>query len=237
MRWRKLGKVFDPRDVTLPAGCRAFAQSPQVIEFPDFLRVYFSTRSIDDATGKYRSHVAWVDMDRSLRHVLRVADVEALTLGGLGCFDEHGIFPMSVVRHGDEIWAYTTGWSRRVAVSVETAIGLAISQDEGATFVRTGPGPVMAASVHEPFLVGDGFARVVDGTFHMWYIFGTEWRRAAPGGQAERTYKIGHAVSRDGVAWTREEGRPVVADREPGAPRGHRDRRALPHVLLLPGVR
>jgi len=66
MRWRKLGQVFDPRDVTLPVGCHEFAQAPQVIEFPDFLRVYFSTRSIDDDSGKYRCHVAWVDMDRSL---------------------------------------------------------------------------------------------------------------------------------------------------------------------------
>jgi Beta-fructosidases (levanase/invertase) len=230
MRWRKLGKVFDPRDVTLPAGCCEFAQSPQVIGFHDFLRVYFSTRSIDDATGKYRSHVACVDTDRSLRHVLRVAAVEPLPLGGLGCFDEHGIFPMSVVRHGDEILAYTTGWSRRVSVSVETAIGLAVSRDGGITFERTGPGPVMGASPHEPFLVGDGFVRVVGGTFHMWHIFGTEWRRAAPGAEPERTYKIGHAVSQDGVSWTREEGRPIVADRL-----GSDESQALPTVIEIDG--
>ena len=76
-----------------------------------------------------------------------VAEHEVIEPGGLGCFDEHGIFPMSVVRHGGELLGYTTGWSRRASVSVETAIGLAVSRDGGRTFARTGPGPVLAAVV------------------------------------------------------------------------------------------
>ncbi len=100
-------------------------------------------------------------MSKDLREVIRVGPTECvIALGGLGCFDEHGIFPMNVVRHDDRIFGYTCGWSRRVSVSVETAIGLAISHDEGLTFRRIGDGPVLAASLHEPFLVGDGFVRV-----------------------------------------------------------------------------
>ena len=230
MRWRKLGRVFDPRDVTLPDGCDVFAQAPQVIEFPDFLRVFFSTRSVDERSGKYLSHVAYVDIDRSLRGIRSVGEREVLPLGGLGCFDEHGIFPMSVVRHGDEILGYTTGWSRRTSVSVETAIGLAVSRDGGVTFERKGPGPVLAASPREPFLVGDGFVRVVGGTFHMWYIFGTDWRRPSPVAPPERTYKIGHAVSLDGVAWTREDGRRIISDRL-----GPDESQALPTVIEIDG--
>src|SRR5690606_42009093 len=56
----------------------------------------------------------------------------------LGCFDEHGIFPMNVLRHRDIVYGYTCGWSRRVSVSVDTAIGLAVSHDEGLTFQRIG---------------------------------------------------------------------------------------------------
>jgi hypothetical protein len=230
MHWRKLGQVLDTREVTLPPGCIEFAQGPQVIEFPAFLRVYFSTRSIDGQTGKYRSHVAFVDIDHSLREIVRVGEREVIALGEPGCFDEHGIFPMSVVRHGDEILGYTTGWSRRAAVSIETAIGLAVSRDEGVTFERMGPGPVLAASLHEPFLVGDGFVRVIDGTFHMWYIFGTDWRRAGSGSQPERTYKIGHAVSPDGIVWSREDGRRIISDRL-----GPDESQALPSVLEIDG--
>src|SRR5258705_2079167 len=198
LRWRKLGRLFDPTVVDLPEGCTEFAQAPQALVFNDFVRVYFSTRSVDTAAGKYLSHVAFVDMDKSLEQVLRVSRHEVIPLGGLGCFDEHGIFPMTVIRRGGKVYSYTCGWSRRVSVSVQTAIGLAVSEDEGQTFSRLGPRPVLGPSLREPFLVGDGSAAVIGGTFHMWYIFGTAWNATTMAGPAERTYKIGHATSLDG---------------------------------------
>src|SRR5690349_9416559 len=136
MRWRKQGRIFDPVEHRLPAGCVEFAQSPQALVFDDFVRIYFSTRSVDPANGKYLSHVAFVDLRKDLRTVIRVAPQEVLPLGGLGCFDEHGIFPLNVLRHGDAVYGYTTGWNRRVSVSVDTAIGLAISRDGGVSFQR-----------------------------------------------------------------------------------------------------
>jgi sucrose-6-phosphate hydrolase SacC (GH32 family) len=196
----------------------------------DVVRIYFSTRSVEEGTGKYLSHIAFVEMDPSLERVVRVSDHVVIPLGELGAFDEHGIFPMSVVRHGEDVYGYTCGWSRRVSVSVETAIGLAISHDDGLTFERIGPGPVLAASLNEPFLVGDGFVRVFGGTFHMWYIFGTGWTQFTPSGAPERTYKIGHAVSADGVNWVKEEGRRIVRDRL-----GPLESQALPSVIEIDG--
>src|SRR6266581_16933 len=145
MRWKKVGKIFDPTQWALSNGCVEFAQSPQALVFDNYVRIYFSTRSLD-RNGKYLSQVAFVDMDKNLRDVVCVSRGTVISLGDLGCFDEHGIFPMNVVRHGDSILAYTCGWSRRVSVSVDTAIGLAISRDDGMTFQRTGDGPVLAAS-------------------------------------------------------------------------------------------
>jgi hypothetical protein len=229
MQWNKLGKIFDPAQHVLPNGCAQFAQSPQALVFDDFVRIYFSTRALD-SNGKYLSHVAYVDLDQQLRHVLRVADHTVIPLGGLGCFDEHGIFPMNVLRHGDAIYAYTCGWNRRVSVSVDTAIGLAQSHDGGRTFERQGAGPVLAASLHEPCLVGDGFVQVIDGTFHMWYIFGTGWKRFADDAAPDRTYKIGHAVSSDGVHWEKEEARQIIPDRL-----GPDESQALPTVVEIDG--
>ncbi len=135
-QWRKLGKIFDPADHRLPSGCTEFAQSPQALVCDGFVRVYFSTRQREPQTGKFLSHVAFVDFDQDLQHVVRVSDQTAIELGERGCFDEHGIFPFNVLRHDDKVYAYTCGWSRRVGVSVETGIGLAISEDDGTTFRR-----------------------------------------------------------------------------------------------------
>jgi predicted GH43/DUF377 family glycosyl hydrolase len=229
MKWNKLGQIFNPAQHVLPNGCEHHAQSPQAIVFDDFVRIYFSSRA-RDSNGKYLSHIAYVDMDKQLRTVLRVADHTVIPLGGLGCFDEHGIFPMNVLRHGDAIYAYTCGWNRRVSVSVDTAIGLALSHDGGRSFERQGAGPVLAASLHEPCLVGDGFVQVIDGTFHMWYIFGTGWKRFSDDAAPDRTYKIGHAVSSDGVHWVKEEARQIVSDRL-----GPDESQALPTVVEIDG--
>jgi hypothetical protein len=228
MRWRRLGRIFDPCAYRLPAGCREFAQSPQALVLSDRVRIYFSTRSVDAANGKYRSHVAFVDMAKNLRDVIGVSEEAVIGLGATGCFDEHGIFPMNVVRRGDHVLGYTCGWSRRVSVSVETAIGLALSGDDGRTFVRIGNGPIMAASLHEPCLVGDPFVRWIGDRYHMWYIFGTGWEHYPEVTVPERTYKIGHAVSTDGRHWAREEGRQIVAD-----VLGPEESQALPTVVEI----
>lgn len=227
MKWLKHGKIFDPIEHTLPNGCLQFAQSPQALVFDHFVRIYFSTRAVD-INGKFLSHIAFVDMRKNLREVIRVSDQTVIPLGGLGCFDEHGIFPMSVLRHGHLVYGYTCGWSRRVSVSVDTAVGLAISRDNGLTFERIGDGPVLAASLREPYLVGDGFVKVIDGVFHMWYIFGTGWKKYATDSAPDRTYKIGHSISPDGVNWTKEESRQIITDRL--APD---ESQALPSVLKI----
>lgn len=227
LRFKKLGHVFDPSKHALPNGCTLFAQSPQALVFDDFVRIYFSTRAVD-ATGKYLSHICFADLTKDLGRVLRVADKPVIPLGALGTFDEHGIFPMNVVRHGDRVLGYTCGWSRRVSVSVETAVGLAVSRDDGLTFERVGDGPVLGPTLKEPFLVGDGFVQVVKGVFHMWYIFGTAWRRPTADAPAERTYKIGHATSVDGVTWVKEEARQIISDRL-----GESESQALPTVTRV----
>jgi hypothetical protein len=213
LKWRKLGRIFDPAQFELPNHCEHFAQSPQALVFDHFVRIYFSSRERDPRNGKYLSHICFAEFTKDFREVIRVSDRTVIELGALGCFDEHGIFPMNVLRHGDKVYGYTCGWSRRTSVSVETSVGLAVSVDEGLTFRRIGDGPILTSSLNEPFLVGDAFVQVHGDLFHMWYIFGTAWKRSAEFAAPERTYKIGHAISRDSVSWEKEEARQIIPDR------------------------
>lgn len=212
MMWEKLGKLFDPTEQKLANGCREFAQSPQAIVFDDFVRIYFSTRKVDPVNGKFLSHISFVDVDKTFKNTLRISSDSVIELGKLGCFDEHGIFPMNVLRYGDKIYAYTCGWNRKVSVSIDTSIGFAVSSDNGLTFKKLGEGPVLTASLYEPFLVGDPFVQRFEDRFHMWYIYGTQWKQYSAKAPAERIYKIGHAISEDGASWQRD-GRQIVDDK------------------------
>lgn len=210
MKWKKLDKLFDPTEHVLQNGCTQFAQSPQALVFDTFIRIYFSTRKKDNK-GKYLSHISYVDFDKHFKKIINICDHTVIKLGKLGSYYEHGIFPMNVFRDKNNIFGYIGGWSRRVSVSVETSIGLAISNDDGKTFTAVGQGPIVTASLHEPFLVGDPFVTKYNNIYHMWYIYGIKWLEDSKINTPERVYKIGHATSQDGVLWHKE-GKQIISD-------------------------
>ena len=229
MTWEKLGLILTEQDV-LKAGhggtsAKGFTQGPKALVFPKYTRVYFSTRE-EDAPGKFISTVRFADFSPDFSELRFVSRDSSLSQSGYGTFDEHGIFPMHVVRGVEgNLIGYTGGWSRRVSVSIDMSIGMAISKD-GGVFKRAFEGPVVSASPEEPFLVGDPFVIQTNGRWDMFYIFGTGW---TPGedGVAERTYKIGHRQSGDGVTWSSPSpGREVVPSIQP------QEAQAMPSVVL-----
>lgn len=212
MRWQKLGKIFDPSEHILSSKCEVFAKSPQALVFEDFVRIYFCSQKKTE-NGKYLSVPQFVDFDKNFKTLLRLSIDPVINLGELGEFDEHGIFPLNVLRHQDKVFAYTSGWSRRISVSIEMSIGLAFSFDNGQHFSKYGHGgPIMSATNNEPFLVGDPFVQYINGRFHMWYIFGTSWRRRELDDEPERFYKIAHALSDDGINWIRN-GKSIISEK------------------------
>jgi len=226
MQWKKLGNIFDPTKYQLINHCSGFAQSPQALVFNDFIRIYFSTRE-KDANGKYLSHISFVEIDKEFKKVINLATKTVIELGGVGCYDEHGIFPMNILRDGNRILGYISGWSRRASVSIETSIGLAVSDDEGLTFKRIGDGPILTSSLYEPFLVGDPFVFKYEDTYHMWYIYGIQWMVDQKTATKERIYKIGHARSSDGIAWKKTGGQ-IIHDKL-----GLYECQALPTVIKI----
>jgi hypothetical protein len=210
-RWTRLGKVFTPQDVPGRPWMTAFAQAPATLLLDDTVRVFFSCRPPPEPGGAYVSYSAWVDLDRrDLRRVREVAPAPILPLGGLGAFDEFGTYPVSVVRDGARVLAYYGGWTRCESVPFDVAIGLAVSEDGGRTFTRAGPGPLLAATVDEPFVLSGPKIRRFEGRWWLWYIAGRRWKRVA--GRPEPVYRIRMATSDDGLRWTRV-GRDLVPPR------------------------
>jgi len=215
MEWQKSGMIFSTEE---------YSKSPQTVVFDDFVRIYFSACRIDGS--KLVSYVKYADFSKDFSAILSLSQNTVLGDGKLGCYDEHGVFPFSPLQTDGRLLAYISGWTRRVSVSCDSGIGIAESFDNGNTFVRLGDGPVLSSSLHEPFLVIDGFVKKYDNQFHMWYIFGTDWRMGTEGAEPDRTYKIGHAVSEDGINWNKE-GRQIISDKFES------ECQALPTVLKI----
>ena len=199
-KWQKLGRVFNPEEVEGRGWLKEFAQAPCVLIFDHFIRVYFSCRPLPDENGQYISYSAFVDLNRdNLFEIIHLSEKPILELGGLGTFDEFGTYPTSVIRNGEEVWAYYGGWTRCESVPFNVAIGLAISRDNGTTFRKFGPGPILSYSLHEPFVISGPKIRKFNDLWYLWYIAGKKWIVAD--GRPEPVYKIRMATSTDGIHW------------------------------------
>ena len=199
-KWKKLGKIFDPTKIENRPWLKEFAQAPATLVFDNFIRVYFSCRPPRDENGQYASYTAYVDLKRdNLFDVIDIAEKPILELGDSGTFDEFGIYPASVIRNGNEVYAYYAGWTRCESVPFNVAIGLGISKNNGKTFTKIGNGPLLSYSPDEPFVLSGPKIRKFNNKWYLWYIAGSKW--IPNKGIPEPVYRIRMATSTDGINW------------------------------------
>jgi predicted GH43/DUF377 family glycosyl hydrolase len=203
MKWKKLGQLFDPTtwdDGIVRPWMKSHAQCTHAQVYASFIRVYFSCRPHKDSSGQATSYTTFLDLDRdNPMKILRVSEKPVLTLGELGSFDEFAIYPSSSIRHNGKILLYYAGWTRCQSVPFNTAIGVAVGDNQGEVFQRVGPGPILSGSLNEPFVLSGPKVRIFNGTWYMFYLAGMRWINH--NGKPEIIYKNRMAVSADGLRW------------------------------------
>ncbi|MDC1150363.1 glycosylase [Gammaproteobacteria bacterium] len=197
-KWKKLGLIFNPTEYKNKEWLNEFAQAPSVIEFEDFIRVYFSCRPEPDVNGQYVSYSSYVDLSKKNFKVLKVAEKPILDLGKLGTFDEFGTYPSSVIKVDEKYMVFYGGWTRCESVPFNVAIGCGIS-DDGKIFKKLGGGPILSYSLDEPFILSGPKIRQFNDTYYLFYIAGRKWEIVD--GNPEPIYKIRMATSKDLITW------------------------------------
>ena len=198
MEWIKKGLIYTPEqnEPWLHSHCQL--PVADLLE-GDIYRVYFASR-----TKEQRSHIAFVDIDiNEPTKILRLSKKPILEPGPMGFFDEHGVYPSSIVNYGDKKYLYYIGWNQGVNAPLFYAnIGLAISTDNGETYTRHSIAPVMSRSEHDPCLVTSPHVYQDEGLWKMTYVSGVKWE--TNGDTLKSYYHIKYAESDNGIDWNRE---------------------------------
>lgn len=165
----------------------------------DLYRVYFAARD-----GQNRSHVGFVEFSiQSPTEILRVSSEPVLTPGGLGRFDDHGVYAASLAQHERELFLYYIGWNPGARGPLfYSSIGLAASNDGGLTFQKKFAAPIMARSEFDPCLVTSPCVIRDDDKWRMWYVSGFKWEEDSDG--MHSYYHIKYAESSDAITWNRQ---------------------------------
>jgi len=211
-KWKKKGILFSPN--ARFTWMNTHAQVPYTVPFDTFIRIYFSTREKKDAENQFRSFSGYVDIDKKFpQNIVNISNEPIIELGGIGEFDEHGSMAGSIIKHNNEYYLYYCGWSRKISVPYDWAIGLAKSRD-GKKFKKIGKGPILGSTVNEPYLQACPIVyKISDNEWHMFYLSGINWINI--NNKKESQYVLMHAESKDGINWKRNVKpilKPVVED-------------------------
>jgi len=196
LQWQKSGMVFEVDGAV--AWRRTHACLPTPLHLGgDLYRIFFTGR--DDEN---RSHVGFFDLElREPYRVVRVSEKPVLGPGALGTFDDCGVYGSAVVPYQGRYYMYTVGWNRGSRQPLfYSSLGLAIS-DDGETFHRYSPAPLLGRSEHDPCSLVSPFVHIEDGVWRMWYVSCIRWEETAKGAQSY--YHVKYAESVDGIHWQR----------------------------------
>lgn len=200
--WQKMGVVFNPQNHETPSWMEEFAQAPCVVEFSNYLRIYFSSRPKPDQNKNYVSYSGFIDVAKdNFFQILNISQKPILELGDLGCFDEFGTYPVSVIKNQNDFYAYYAGWTRCHSVPFNVGIGIAKSKDNGVTFQKLGKGPILPYTPDEPFILSGPKIRYYNNRYYLFYIAGIKW--VLDKNKPEPVYQIRLAISDDGLNWSK----------------------------------
>lgn len=206
MKWKKRGVIFCPNGLSNWARHSALQPTPLLIN-PSTIRLYLGFRDNDG-----RSRVGYVDVradNPSL--IVKVSENPCLDIGQPSAFDSDGVVPCAVIRRDDEIYLYYAGYLRGQKIRFKAFSGLAVSRDNGESFVRVSTLPVLPATKDES-LFRVIHCIVIEGcTWKIWYGAGNVFQSGVS--KSLPHYNIRYMASSNGVTFP-EQGQVAIETRE-----------------------
>jgi hypothetical protein len=196
MKWQKLGMIYCADKENDWLYSHAMIPIAQQLD-GDLFRIYFSSR---DKLNRGHGGFVEVDMNHPTR-VLKVSKDPVLEPGALGCFDDSGALPNSIVRVGERTLLYYTGINLGVTVKIRNSIGLAEWNEEKQVFERCFFGPVIDRNRNFPHFVATPEVMYENGRYRAWFTSCVGWKMEA--GEPKHYYHLEYAESADGIDWDR----------------------------------
>ncbi|MCX4028815.1 hypothetical protein H0A36_16580 [Endozoicomonas sp. SM1973] len=196
MKWKKLGKIFCADKHSNWLYSHAMIPIAEQVD-GDLFRIYFSSRDKHN-----RGHGAYLEVDiRKPTSVLRVYEQPVLEPGTLGCFDDSGALPNSIVNVSGRKMLYYTGINTGVTVKIRNSIGLAEWNDSTQRFERCFEGPIIDRTRDLPHFVATPEVHYDNGHFRAWFTSCVGWKEDAS--EPKHFYRLEYAESNDGINWIR----------------------------------
>ena len=195
MQWTKKGLVYCPDGTSNWARNSALTPTPYLIS-PDVIRVYCGFR---DDSGVSRIGYVDVESDNPTK-VIGVSQTPVLDIGVPGAFDDNGMLLGDLIQVGNELRLYYVGFQLGTKAKFLAFTGLAVSTDNGNSFVRYSQAPIMDRSSNGLYINAIHSIHRENGKYRVWYARGNGWEII--NGKPYPQYDIWTTDSDDGITFT-----------------------------------
>jgi len=206
MRWIKRGHVF--KTDKQYSWMNSHAQCPTAIVLEDRIRIYFSAR-----LENQQSLPTFIDVGKeNPQRIIAINSNPVLERGRRGTFDENGIIPSYFINKDNQLYFYYAGWSQCRNVPYKNFTGLAISSDNGLTFLKHSEAPVLTLNQFDPLSATGPCIISKNNHYIAIYSTGIDWLEID--GKYEHTYLLTYAISNDAISWIPSGRRIINAENE-----------------------
>jgi hypothetical protein len=195
MKWLKHGVVWTADGKSKWAKTHGMGPTPFRLN-DETIRVFVTCL---DADGRGRP--GYVDVSsKDPTQILKVSAGAILDIGEPGTFDDNGVMAISIVPvQPDTLFMYYAGFELCTHIRYRIFTGLAVSKDDGNSFMRISNTPVLDRTDSELFFRGGPFVMHDEGVFKIWYAAGSEWTSLE--GKQMPVYDLRYLESVDGINW------------------------------------
>lgn len=173
MSWSKLGQIWSPTG-DKPWARHSFMTPVPIQIDANTIRVFGGVR--DDAGV---SRISWIDVDRcDPQRVLAVAEKPTLDIGEPGMFDDNGVILGDLLRlSAQHLRMYYVGFQLVAKAKFLAFTGLAESHDNGETFTRVQPTPVIDRAPNALFIAALHSILPTENGYRAWIACGQRWEQ------------------------------------------------------------
>lgn len=174
MKWIKKGLICSHETVDLPWYKKNTMVPVPYLVNDNCLRIYVTM-----CDEKNIGRIGYVDVHPdNPSEIIGYSQNPVLDIGEDGCFDDNGVVTASLLKDGDKLYMYYSGYQSCVKVPYMIFGGVAVSDDNGKTFTKISKRvPIIDRIDGEcgtrcaPFVIKE------DGVYKMWYTadFGDGW--------------------------------------------------------------
>jgi len=208
MIWEKMGQIWKAGDHMSWGSNGTLTPTPYSLG-NGTIRVYCGIRD-----GMGISRVGYFDVDESNpKKVTGYSKSPVLDIGIPGAFDDNGMLLGDLIKVGEELRMYYVGFQLATRAKFLAFGGLAISQDNGATFKRYIQSPIIDRDDNGLFIRAiHGIRKRGDGRFQIWYSEGASWETIE--GKPYPNYSVATLTSEDGLRFERNQGKKINIQNE-----------------------